>query len=135
MPVQVVHLLATLGTRVGHNSETSLRIRFAALLKRQAGSQHHHTAQKCLMFRAHLGHGGDVDTRNDEKVHRRPRIDVVEGINLIVLIDLAAGNQARSNLAKNAVISGSAHVGVVGSVGKSVGGRSSLKRSHPLRQR
>ena len=52
----MMHLLPTLGTRVGHDAEPTLRIRVAALLQGQFGCQRHDLAEQRSMFRAHMGH-------------------------------------------------------------------------------
>gem|GEM_PF-6100390 len=41
---------------------------------------------------------------NDKEMHRRGRINVVEGKNFLILIDLLAGNFPAGDLAKQAVI-------------------------------
>jgi hypothetical protein len=51
-----------------------------------------------------LSHAGDVLFGDDQKMHRRPWIDVVKGHHLIVFIDESGGNLALNDFAKNAVL-------------------------------
>ena len=103
MPMQMVNLLPALGTSVGHQPKTPLRVGVHTLLQGKLGGQQKHAPQKVLVLRAHLRHGGDVQLWNDQKMHRRPRVDVVEGKNLFVFIDFFARYLAGNDFAKDAV--------------------------------
>jgi hypothetical protein len=46
----------------------------------------------------------NVALGNDKEMHRRGRINVVEGKNFLILIDLLAGDFPAGDLAKQAVI-------------------------------
>ncbi len=50
MDVQVVYFLTALVTRVDDHPKPTLRIGFAALFERQAGSQDEHAAQQGFML-------------------------------------------------------------------------------------
>ena len=58
---------------------------------------------------ANLRHRRNMQLGDDQKMNRRPGVDVMKGKNLIVFIDLAAGDFACGYFAKNAVV-GVAHV-------------------------
>ncbi len=103
MPMQMVNLLPALGAGVGHQPKTTLRIGVHALLQGKLGGQQEHAPQKVLVLRAHLRHGGDVQLGDQQKMHRRPRVDVVESKNLFVFIDFFARYLAGNDFAKDAV--------------------------------
>lgn len=52
--------------------------------------------------------GSNVLLRHDEDMHRGLGIDIPEGEDLVVLIDLAAGDLPGDNLAKQAIVHGNA---------------------------
>ena len=103
MPMHVVNLLAALFAGVGDQPKTTLGIGIHALLQRQLGHQHHHAAQHGGVLRLGLGQRGNVGFGNDEEMHRRPRVDVVEREQLFVFIDFFAGNFPRDDFAKDAI--------------------------------
>ncbi len=103
MKVQVMHLLATLFAGVGDDPKASLRIGFGTLREGQLGRQREHAPDQGLVFRTNMGHRDDVDLGNDQKMNRRPRVDVVKGQNLVVFVDFARRNLARDDFAKYAI--------------------------------
>jgi hypothetical protein len=103
MPMQMVNLLPALGTSVGHQPKTPLRVGVHTLLQGKLGGQQQHTPQKVLVLRAHLRHGGDVQFGDQQKMHWRPRVDIVEGENLFVFVNLFARYLAGNDFAKDAV--------------------------------
>jgi len=60
-------------------------------------------AHQALVLGPELGHGWQVQLGHDQEVHRGPGVDVVEGVQVVVFIDLAAGNLAGDDFAKQAV--------------------------------
>ena len=106
MPVQVMHFLPAFSAGVGENAKTTLGVGLAALLQGQARRQRHHAPEQGFVLGAHLSHGSNVLARDHQKMHRCPRVDVVKGKNVFVFVDLAAGNLAGGNLAKNTVVGG-----------------------------
>ena len=56
------------------------------------------------MLRTGLRHRRNVEFGHQQKMHRRPRVDVMKTKNLIVFINDAAGNLAGNDFAKQAII-------------------------------
>jgi len=50
-----------------------------------------------------LGHRGDMGLGDDQKMDRRPGVDVMKRQKFIIFIDFFAGNFASNDLAKDAV--------------------------------
>lgn len=67
MKMQVMHLLATLGTGVGHDPKAAFGVGTATLLQRQSGRQRHHPPDQRLVLRTNLRHGVDVHLGNHQK--------------------------------------------------------------------
>lgn len=109
MNVQMVHLLAALDTGVAHHAEPTLRIGVAAQFSGQAWRQHHHSAHEASVLWRQLRHRRNMQLGHHEKVHRRPRIDVMESENLLVLVDFLRGDFASNDFAEDAVGIVSAH--------------------------
>ena len=103
MPMQMVNLLSALGAGVGNQPKPTLGVGVHALLQGQFGGEQQHAPQQRLVLGADLRHGRDVQLGDDQKMDRRPRVDVVEGKNLFVFIDFFARNLAGNDFAKNAV--------------------------------
>ncbi|MPN36761.1 hypothetical protein SDC9_184272 [bioreactor metagenome] len=103
MHVQVMHLLPALIASIYHDAESTLRIGIAALLQRQLGGQRHHLAQQRSVFGGNLRHRRNVLPGHDQKVHGRPGVDVMEGEQVFVFINLLRGNLALDDLAENTV--------------------------------
>ena len=103
MPMQMVNLLSALGTGVGNQPKTTLRVGVHTLLQGKLGGQQEHAPQKVLVLRAHLRHGGNVQLGDQQKMHWRPRVDVVEGEYLFVFVNLFARYLAGNDFAKDAV--------------------------------
>ena len=103
MHMQMLHLLPSLVTGVDHHPEPALRVRIAPLLQGQLRHQGHDLAHECRVLILQMSHGRDVGLGNDQKMHRRPRVDVVKGINFVIFINLATGDVALGDFAKNTV--------------------------------
>ena len=63
----------------------------------------HHLADQGVVSRRKIVQRRDVPARHDQHVHRRLRVDVLEGDDAIVLIDNRRGNLAGDDLAEQAV--------------------------------
>ena len=85
--VQVLDFLPPFGTGIAEHPESAVRIRVAALLQGQLGRQHHHAPHQGGVLGAKLRHRRYVLLRNHQKMHGRPRIDVVKDEDLVVLVD------------------------------------------------
>jgi hypothetical protein len=86
MNVQVVYLLLPIGTSIAQQPKPTLRVGSASFLQGQPWRQDHHTTEQALMFGLQLRHRRNVQLGDQQKVHRRPGVDVVKGIDVIVLI-------------------------------------------------
>src|SRR5687768_5521135 len=62
----------------------------------------HHGADQPVVRRRQVVERRDVLLRDHQDVHRRLRVDVVEGEQLIVFVDLRRGNVTRNDLAEQA---------------------------------
>ena len=103
MHVQMMDLLPAFPTGVDHQPKTAIRVRLAAFLLGQAWSQHHHAPHQSLVLFFQLGHGNDVQFGHQKEMHRRPWMDVVKSQELVIFVDLAAGNDPGNDLAENAI--------------------------------
>src|SRR5689334_10321554 len=101
--VEMVDLLPALSPGIDDDAKTAVRIGPAALLDGQLGSQDHDLPEQRRVFRADLCHRRDMPLRHDHEMHWRPRRNVVEGEEFFILVDLARGNLALDDLAKDAV--------------------------------
>ena len=88
MHVKVKHLLPAFLAVVGEDSESALARQLQALLRRKLGSQHQHFTKQWRMLRIDEHQGLNVIFGNQQKMHRRPRIDVVKGVDILVFVDL-----------------------------------------------
>jgi len=98
-----MNLLPAFSPGVGDDAKAPLGVRTGPLLQGQAGGQQQNSPQKGFVLGLHMRHGQDVGLGNDQKMHRRPRVDVVEGKNLFVFIDFFARYLAGNDFAKDAV--------------------------------
>src|SRR5690606_15021101 len=73
------------------------------LLLRQARRQQQHSAEQGLVLRGAVGKRRDVQLRDDQEVHPRERVDVMERQHLVVLVHLARRDVAGDDLAEDAV--------------------------------
>ena len=96
--VQVRHLLTAVAAGIDHRPEAA----FAAHLLCQNGNKVDHFTQKCGIFGTGFGKRNDVFFRNDQKVNRSLRIDVVEGDHVVVFVDERRGDFTVSDLAEDA---------------------------------
>src|ERR1700687_5074144 len=89
MEVDVVNNLAALGPRIAREAASKLAIASALRQKaRHANTMPHDGLVAGLELRDRL----DVSLRNDQQVHRRLRIEVLEGEDLVVLVlDIGGG--------------------------------------------
>lgn len=103
MHMQMLHLLPPLVTGIDHHPEPALRVRIAPLFQGQLRHQGHDLAHECRVLTLQMSHRRDVGLGNDQKMHWCPRLDVVKCINFVILINLATGDIALGDFAKNAV--------------------------------
>ena len=82
------------------NSSESVR---ASVFFGQFRNQSHQSSEHCRIFVRHIGQRNNVFFRNNQKVNRCCRIDIVKSEELLILINLFAGNLPLNNLAENAV--------------------------------
>jgi hypothetical protein len=87
--VQVVNLLTAIVSGVHDNPEPAFGVRPATFLQRKLRDERHHSPEERFMLWPHLGHGRNMFLGHQEEMHGRPRIDVVEGHHLVVLVHLA----------------------------------------------
>ena len=102
--VQMVHLLPALFPGIDLHPKAPGRIGVAALLRRQLGGKGEDAAQQSGIGWLGVRQRSDVALRDDQKMHRGPRGDVVKGQQLFVFIHFAAGDVARSDFAKDAIV-------------------------------
>src|SRR6478672_7278166 len=69
---------------VKDRAEPALRV---TLLMRKGGRAAHHFPHQLIVLRRKLVQGGDVTLRDDQRMQRSLRIDVLEGDQPLVLID------------------------------------------------
>src|SRR5437016_5820347 len=74
-----------------------------ACLARKTARDQEHLAQRRLVRRQRVVERGDMRLRHDQEMHRRLRADVVEGHDVVVVVNLLRRNQAARDLAKNAI--------------------------------
>ena len=98
-----MNLLTALDAGIAEHPETALRIGLAALFKRQLRNQGHHPSDPFGVSRFDLGQGRNMLFWNEEKVDRRPRVDVVKGKELLVLKNLARRDLSGNDPAEDAV--------------------------------
>jgi len=103
MPVHVMDFLSALSARVGHEPKAPLWVGSCTFLKSQFRRQQHHAAQQTFVLWRGMCHRRNVQLGNDQEVHGRPRVDVVEGEHLVVFIHFARRDLARDDFAKNAI--------------------------------
>lgn len=61
------------------------------------------SGDSCAVVGRDLVSRGDVRFGNDQHMHRRLRVDIAEGVNKLVLVDLARGNLTGDNFAEQTV--------------------------------
>ena len=101
--MQMRHLLPAMRTGIDHHPKAAVRIRLAALFQRQFGRQRHDLAHQRGIVCAQLRHGGNVALGDHQKMHRRPRSNVMKGEDVVIFVHLAGGNLPGGNFAKNTV--------------------------------
>src|SRR5688572_855179 len=99
MYMQMIHVLPADPAGV-HDGAEAVR---GPLLAREPPGEREHVPQHRGIGLAALGERVDVALGDDHEVHRRLRVDVVEGEHLGVLVDLAARDLAFDDLAEDAV--------------------------------
>jgi len=97
--MQVLHLLAGSGTRIAHQAKA---LAVEPLLARDRLHGSHDLSQQ-LRAGAGIDDGTHVRFRNDQDVNGGARLDIPKGEHPIVFIDLAAGDLAPGDSAKDAV--------------------------------
>src|ERR1700682_203534 len=100
--MQMIHVLSSHPTGVDDGPEAVGR----ALLAGERAGLRHHLAEHLGVLDAHVRQRIHVLLGDDHEVHRRERIDVVEGEHVVVLVHLAAGDLAGHDLAEDAVVHG-----------------------------
>ena len=103
MHVQVQHLLPALPAVVDDDSESALTLKLQALFRRKPGSQHQYFTKQWRIALIHKHQRLDVLFRDQQKMHRRPRVDVVEGEDVIVFEELFRRDFAGGDFAEQAV--------------------------------
>ena len=92
----VLHRLAGLLAAVGHHT-----VAFPAMLGADAGDGGEDMGHHPGIFRGDLGRGGDVLLGDDQEVGGRLRIEIIEGEDLIILVQLVRWDLAGCDLAEN----------------------------------
>jgi hypothetical protein len=90
---------------IDHGAESVRR----SLLCCQPVGKQKHLPQHLLVAFIDIRQGIDMELWNQHEVHRRHRVNVMEGQDFVVLVHLAAGDFTPDYLAENAVVGG--HVG------------------------
>ena len=67
MNMQMMNFLAPFDSGIGHQTESPLRIRVAALLQGQFWGQYHQAPHHAGVFISELGHGRNVHFGNQKK--------------------------------------------------------------------
>ena len=102
--MQVMHLLTAMATGVDDGAKAALGVGHGPLLKRQLARFHHDFSHEGFVGRRQLRHGRNVRFGNDQKMNRRPRIDVMKGQEIVIFIHFSRRDGARNDLAKDAVL-------------------------------
>jgi hypothetical protein len=76
------------------------------MLLRQHRGRAEHRSHQCVIGRRQVVDRRDVSTRDDEHMQRRLRVDVLDGDEVVVLMDDGALDLARDDLAEEAVAHG-----------------------------
>lgn len=95
----MVDRLAALFVAIEYSAKSCL----AAQILRQPLCGKHQMADGGTVFFGHVVQGGDVFFRNNQKVHRRLRVDVMKGEAVFVFVYLLGRNLAVDDLAEQAV--------------------------------
>ena len=103
MKVQVVDFLPTLSPGIAQEPEPPLWVWVAPLLQGQAWRQGDDAPKQRRMLGPDLRQRGNMNFWDDQKMHRRPGVNVVEGEYVLVLMNFFAGDQAGHDLAKQAI--------------------------------
>ena len=101
--MQVVDFLPTFKPRVYHDTKATIRIWVAPLFLGQTGGQCHHAPQQPGVVCRDMRHRRDMHFGHHQEVHRCRRLNIVEGKDFFVFINLLRGNLARDDFAKKAV--------------------------------
>src|SRR5690606_1733812 len=99
MKVQMIHLLQSDSSGV-HDGAKAVG---AALLACNPARRNHQTPHCRLVFLTEVSHRVDVRLGDHQHMHRRNRVDVVEGEDMLVLIHLLRRNLATCDAAEDAV--------------------------------
>ncbi len=102
--VDVEHGLAGVGVAVEDGAEAAFAVPVAG---RERGAPTDHLAHQAIVISGEIVQARDVPPRHDQHVHRRLRIDVLEGDEPFVLIDNRGGDLSVDDLAEEAVGHGS----------------------------
>ena len=97
MKVNVIDGLGAVLTAVGDDAEAVAQFLFLGNL----GDDLEDMGDRCAVFGRDVGGGiGDVGLGDDQNMNRRHRVDVLEGEDGFVLIDLGGGNIALCDFAE-----------------------------------
>jgi hypothetical protein len=103
--VQVKHRLSGARTYVQNCSVSLLDLALAG----DFGSRKMASAYYFGIFRLRFFESGEMVFRNDQHMCRCFRVDIVEGENVVILVDFAGGDLAPQDTAKQAVCCGVRH--------------------------
>ena len=131
MAVDMIHRLAPVGLAVDHKTGALFG---AAQLRRQFLGLVEKPAQEGRLFRPKFHYIGDVFFGDHQKMHRRLGIQVVEGQEFPILVDLPGGDLTLDDFTKYAVAHGNT-VALESFGGQKRGSNSQFKISKPERRR
>ena len=100
--VEMIHLLSPHSSGVNDGAKALV----ATLIPGKPSGGGEEPAQHRLVLRPYLGQGVNVDLGNQQKMHGSKRMEIVEGQNLVVLVDFPGGNLAASDAAEDAITHG-----------------------------
>src|SRR5690606_14912741 len=104
MEMQVGDFLAAIDAGIGHEAEPPFRARTTAVVGCQARSQGNHSTQPAGVVGADVLQGYDVAPRDEQQVHGGGGVDVVEGHELVVFVDLLGRDLAAGDFAEDTVV-------------------------------
>jgi hypothetical protein len=99
MQVQVKHRLASLGVAVDDGTPGSMAAR-----AHEPGGDAVQSSYHPVVYFLQVIHGGDVLAWDHQQVRWRLRVDVLEGDDLIFLVQLVAGNVAGGDPTEEAIV-------------------------------
>jgi hypothetical protein len=99
MNMQVIHLLASTPTGIDHGAKAIGQ----TLFSRQFWGQQQYFSQQVLIPGMTLNQGIHMPFWNDHEVHRSHRVDVVKRKDILIFINLPAGQLTLADPAKNAI--------------------------------